>query len=331
VLKEWIHGASLVMERNPRYWNAAQIQLDRIEIPYVTSDANARFNLFRDGRVDVLESLGRDELKRAQAQRFRMKSFADGTLGYMEFNLRPGSPAANRNLRKAIALAFDPREYVARVIGIPGARPGLGLIPHNMPGVSAPFRKEYPLPPRKPDLEAARRHLELARAELGGTIPPVVYLTGDTPGASRESEYLQRLLKTRLGIELRIDKQIFKQRLAKMSAGQFDIVAAGWRPDFLDPMTFAELLASWNENNRGKWHNARYDELVRRAQETADPKARMDAMAEAERIALDDVAILPTAESSVIYVHSKRVEGIARHVVATDPDYTGARIRADAP
>jgi oligopeptide transport system substrate-binding protein len=116
-----------------------------------------------------------------------------------------------------------------------------------------------------------------------------------------------------------------------MSAGQFDIVAAGWRPDFLDPMTFAELLASWNENNRGKWHNARYDELVRRAQETADPKARMDAMAEAERIALDDVAILPTAESSVIYVHSKRVEGIARHVVATDPDYTGARIRADAP
>jgi oligopeptide transport system substrate-binding protein len=328
-LTHWAQGASLIMEKNPRYWDARRIQIDRIEIPYITSDANARFNLFRDGRVDVLESLGRDELKRAQAQRFKMKSFQDGTLYFLQFNFREGRITANRDLRKAIQLVFDPKEFVSRVIGVPGTRPGLSYIPHHMPGVEKAFRKEYPLDPVKPDLEAARAHVERARAALGGTIPPIHWLTGDTPGSAREAEYFQRLLNTRLGLDVRIDRQIFKQRLAKMRAGQFDVVSAGWRADYDDPMTYADLVASWNENNRGQYRNGRYDALVRRAQELVEPRARMDLMAAAERIANDDVALLPLYERAIVYVHSRRVEGIVRHVTGTDPDYTFARIRPE--
>jgi oligopeptide transport system substrate-binding protein len=92
-------------------------------------------------------------------------------------------------------------------------------------------------------------------------------------------------------------------------------------------MTFADLFASWNENNRGRWKNARYDALIRRAQQTAEPRARMDAMAEAERILLDDVGFLPMCEQASIYVVSPRVTGIVRHVVGPDPDYTRTVIR----
>jgi oligopeptide transport system substrate-binding protein len=331
VLTSWVHGASLVLEKNPLWWNAAEVELDRIEIPYITSDTNARFNLFRDGRVDVLESLGRDELKRAQGQRFHMKSFAESGVFYMEFNFRKGRVTGNKNLRKAIQLAFDAREYVSRVYGIPGTRPGLSYISSDAPGVERPFRLEYPMEPVRPDLDAARRHLEAAKRELGGEIPPLVWLTGDTPGTAREAEYVQRVLKTRLGIELRIDKQIFKQRLAKMTAGEFDIVSAGWRPDFDDPMTYAELLASWNENNRGHYRNERYDALIRQALDTAEPRKRMDLMAQAERIAMDEIALLPMYERATIWVHSRRVEGIVRHQISTDPDYTWARLRPGPP
>jgi oligopeptide transport system substrate-binding protein len=326
VLSRWIHGASIALTKNPRYWDAQRIQLDRIEVPYFTSDPNARFNLFKDGKVDVLD-LGREQLERAQAERLTMKSFADGSLFYLEFNHREGRATGNRNLRTAIQLAFDPAEYVSRVVGVPGNRPGLGLIPRWLRGVEKPFRQEYPLePPVRPDLESARRHLELARAELGGTIPPLVWLTGDTPFSAREAEYFQRLLGSRLGLELRIDKQIFKQRLAKMTAGEFDIVAAGWGPDYADPMTFADLWTSWNENNRGRWRNAEYDRLIRIAQATADQETRMDAMAAAERIALDDVAVVPTVERSTLYAHRPHVTGIVRHVVGPDPDYTSVRL-----
>jgi oligopeptide transport system substrate-binding protein len=91
-------------------------------------------------------------------------------------------------------------------------------------------------------------------------------------------------------------------------------------------MTFADLFASWNENNRGRWRNERYDALIRKAQQTADQKVRMDAMAEAERILLDDVAVLLKSEAAGVYVHSPRVTGIVRHVVGPDPDYSHARI-----
>ena len=66
--------------------------------------------------------------------------------------------------------------------------------------------------------------------------------------------------------------------------------------------------------------------LIRKAQETAEPRVRMEAMAEAERILLDDVGILPKSETASIYVVSPRVTGIVRHVVGPDPDYTRVRI-----
>jgi oligopeptide transport system substrate-binding protein len=325
VLTRWIHGASLAFERNPLYWDAARVDIERIEVPYFTQDPSTRYNLFKDGKIDMT-GLDRDLLGRAQADRYKIKSFASGSVFYAEFNHREGRATRNYHLRKAIQLVFDPKEYVSKVIGIPGFRPAVALIPAWVHGVEKPFRKEHPVEPVRLDLDEARRHLEVARRELGGGIPPLVWLTGDDPFTARESEYFQYLLKSRLGIDLRIDKQTFKQRLAKMTSGEFDMVSAGWGPDYPDAMTFADLFASWNENNRGRWRDERYDALIRKAQQTADQKVRMEAMAQAERILLDDVAVLLKSEAGGVYVHSPRLTGIVRHVVGPDPDYSHARV-----
>jgi oligopeptide transport system substrate-binding protein len=319
-ISAWVHGASLRMDKNPSYWDAERIKLDRIDIPYMTSDPNAAYNLFLDDKIDMI-GIGKDNMPRAQADRLRMKAFADGSIWYMEFNFRQGRATANQHLRKAIQLAFDPKEFVSRVVAIPGTRPGLSIIPYWVPGVKGRFRAEYPMKEVKTDLVEAKHQLELARQELGGSIPPLVWLTGETPASGQQAEYFQALFRSRLGIDLKIDKQIFKQRLEKMTQGDFDIVDAGWGPDFADPMTYAELFASWNDNNRGKYKSARYDELIRKAQSTGDQQVRMDAMAEAERVALEDVVVVLTQERVIIYAHQPRVSGIVRHVVGPDPDF----------
>jgi len=320
-ISAWVHGASLRLDKNPNYWDAARIKLDRIDIPYMTSDPNAAYNLFLDDKIDTI-GIGKDNLPRAQADRLRMKAFADGSIWFMEFNFRSGRATANLHLRKAIQLAFDPKEFVSRVVAIPGTRPGLSIIPNWVPGVKGRFRSEYPMKQVKPDVLAAKHELALAQQELGGTIPALVWLTGETPASAQQAEYFQALFKSRLGIDLKIDKQIFKQRLEKMTQGDFDIVDAGWGPDFADPMTYAELFASWNDNNRGKYKSARYDELIRKAQSTGDQQVRMDAMAEAERVGLEDLVVVMTQERVIIYAHQPRVSGIVRHVVGPDPDFT---------
>jgi oligopeptide transport system substrate-binding protein len=215
-----------------------------------------------------------------------------------------------------------------KVVGIPGTPAATGLIPGFMKGVKGSFRKEYPRPMMKPDVAAAKKYLEAAKKELGlTTMPSVVWLTQDTPLAARESEYFQALLKRTLGIDLKVDKQIFKQRLAKMTSGDFDICSAGWGPDYDDPMTFADLFASFNANNNGKYENPKYDELVRKAMETSNQKVRMDAMAQAEKIMLDDVGMIPFYERIQMYTISPKLGGVIRRAIGFDPDLTGAAIK----
>ncbi len=326
VISRWDHNAALTMSKNPLYWNAQRIKIERIDIPYFTSDVNAAWNLFADGKVDLM-GLGRDLIKRAQFSRYRMTNYEDGVLHYVEFNQRPDRPTRNVHLRRAIQLVFDGKEFVSKVVGVPGTRVGTRLIPHWVKGQGRLFGEEYPLPAVHPDLERARQELALAKQELGGEIPELVWLTDEGQGLpARMAEYFQQVLRSRLGIRIRIDQQVFQQRLAKMTAGDFDLEAGGWAPDYDDAMTFADLFTSWNENNRGKYASPRYDQLIREAQDTADVKRRFDAIAEAERIAVAEVAILPLYEGASVEMESPVVHGILRRRFGTDPDYTYATV-----
>ena len=141
-------------------------------------------------------------------------------------------------------LVHDPSELVNRVIKLPGYLPAETLFPRWVEGMNGPFREEYPLPPLQRDVEKAREHLQMALDELGlEELPPLVFLSSDTPVARIQSEYYQEVFRRYLGIELLIDRQVFRQRLEKMTAGDFDLVGAGWGPDYNDPLTFADLFA----------------------------------------------------------------------------------------
>lgn len=324
-LTEWVHGARLKLEKNPFYWDRKTIKLDVIEFPYITPDATSRFNLYKTKKIDFIETLSKENLTNAQREGFRIKKFLEGTLFYIQFNTRAGQLTANKNLRKAISLVIDRGQFVSRVIGVPGTGLGRGLVPAWMTGTKDKFRKEYPREVIRPQIEKAKEHLAIAMKELGLTKPPTLtWLTTESETAVREAEYMQSLLRARLGITIKIDRQIFKQRLAKMKSGDFEVVSAAWGPDYPDPLTMVDILASWNGNNAAGWKNDRFDYLVKRAMSSSDQKLRMDSLAEAESIALEEVVLIPTYERIVLYTHPMRVKGIVRRPMGGDPDYSRA-------
>ncbi|SVD20971.1 uncharacterized protein METZ01_LOCUS373825, partial [marine metagenome] len=281
-MSQWVHSASLRMVKNRHYWDRERIKLNAINADYITTDTRARLNLFIDGKI-VYTSLDGDTYKDALTQRFRIRRFNTGSVYFLEYNHRPERVTRNLNLRRAIQHVYDPDELVNRVLATPGNLRGESLFPVWLMGVNDKFRREYPAPLAPYDTARANEYLTKAKEELGG-IPPIVLLVGDSPAAVKQAEYLQGVLKSKLGLDLKIDTQTFKQRLAKMTAGDFDIVAAGWGPDFDDIMTFGDLFASWNLNNRGRYSNPEYDRLIRIAMNTTDPKTRMDAMGQAQQI-----------------------------------------------
>lgn len=322
----WTHGAHIRLLKNENYWNRDTIKLNVIDFPYFTTDGNTIINLFRDGKI-ALAPIAQENIQQAKLQGWDINSFASGSVFYIEFNHRPDHVTRNLNFRKAIQYTMDSSEQVNQVIRVPGFLPGKSLFPVWLDGVNDKFRTEYPVREVPRDLEKARYHLELARKELGlESFPPIMLLTGDSPLANRAAEYHQQTLKQALGLDIRIDMQIFKQRLAKMLVGEFDMVMAGWGADYADPLTYGDLFHSSNGNNRGRFNSPELDRQVDIARASMDPKTRMDAFGRIQEILVDQVAIVPEYERASLYVLDPRLAGVKRRVVGFDPDFTYARI-----
>lgn len=327
VLTRWVHGANLRLERNPAYWNRAAVKLAAIEVPYITTDGTAVLNLYRDGQIADVVGLGSDTLDQVLRERWPLGRFSDGSVWFLLLNHRPGHPTANWDFRRALQLVNDNAELVYSVIKVPSYTLADSLFPSWLRGEQGFFKQEYPPPKIERNVPAAREHLERARLALGvESLPPLVILVDDTPGGSKMAEYLQNLYMRTLGLEIRIDKQIFKQRLAKAEAGEFDIVLYGWGPDYDDPLTFADLFASWSLNNHGHYRNPDLDAQVRIAQRSIDQHERMAAFGEIQRILIDDVVIIPNYERGQMYIRDPRLKGVVHSAIGAESDYTNAYI-----
>ena len=326
VLSKWVHGASLRFEKNPNYWNKENIKINVINVPYITADPNVTFNLFRNNEI-VLAALDTDTIKFALQERMLIKKFILGAVFYVEFNHRQNHISANKNFRKAVQHVFDPEELVNKVIGLPGNKVAYSIFPTWLEGEKEKFYKEHPPLKIKKDTALAKSYLEKARQELKlEKIPPIVLLTGDSQIANKEAEYFQAMLKETLGLEIKIDKQIFKQRLAKMSAGEFDMVLAGWGPDYNDPSTFGDLHYSKNATNHGKYNNAQYDFWVRHAMNNTEVSERMKAFSEMQKIIFEDAVLLPKFERGIVYVQNPQLKGVTRRIFGGDPSFRYAYI-----
>ncbi|HQQ62673.1 MAG TPA: peptide ABC transporter substrate-binding protein [Pseudomonadales bacterium] len=325
-LTEWTHGASLTLQRNPGYWHANSVSLQAIHIPHITNDPNTLFNLFQSGDIALAE-LSQDTVRLALQQRLYIQDFGNGMLTYLEFNHREGKALRNQHLRRAISLVINRQELVNKVIAAPGTHATTRFFPAWLAAIA----DNNLSPASGADIVAARHALQQAKQELGvDKIPPLVMLVYDSPSVIRQAEYLQRVLQENLGVTMIIDKQIFKQKLAKLAAGDFDLSLSAWGPDYNDPMTFADLLGSANENNHGQYRNPAYDALLQQAAALPAGAERNTLFGRLQQIIDEDVAVIPLTEPGIVYVQDKSLQDVRRHRFGGDPDLRFTRIVPDA-
>lgn len=323
-MTKWIHGAELKMEKNEHYWNRDEIVLQELNVGYITEDNRTRLNLFRDGSI-ALARMGADTVDDAAAQGMRLRTFVTGGMAYLRLNHTDASPVSDVRLRKAIQLVFDSDEFVNKVIGIPGYKPVSSFFPSWLNGVEDKFSAEFPLAPVERDVPAAKALMAELKADKG-ELPALTLLTTTSPTGVKIAEYFQGLFKQHLGVEVKVDQQTFKQYLVKVKRQEFDISLASWYPDFDDIVTYADLLASYNDNNTGRFVSETYDRELEVLLTAEDPKVRMAAADRLQRIIQEEVAALPTAETGSAYLQHPKLRGVMRRVLGADPDYTYARV-----
>ncbi|MBV1878377.1 MAG: peptide ABC transporter substrate-binding protein [Pseudomonadales bacterium] len=325
-LSSWVHGSRLEMVKNDTYWDSDSVHLKQINVAYITEDNRTRLNLFRDNRI-ALVRLGTETVREAAGHGMRLKTFVSGGMAYLRFNTQSEKFTGHTKIRQAIRLVFDSDEFVNKVIAVPGYKPTYSFFPSWVEGVDNKFVVEYPVPKPEIQISLAAGLVAEVLTQVGlSEAPSLTLLTVTSPTGAKIAEYLQGRLKRTLGFNIKVDQQIFKQYLVKSEAADFDLSLASWYPDFDDIFTYADLLGSYNGNNRGRYQNVEYDKWLRILQTVARPEARMQAAAQLQNIIVQEVPVLPMAETGSAYIQHPKLKGVVRRVLGADPDYRFAQV-----
>lgn len=332
VLTDWQHDASLSLAKNTNYWNKDAVKLDKVEFEIIT-DTKTAVNMYEAGDLDYV-ALPKDFIEKYEAEG-KANYFQDGSEFYFQFNVNGRNPevgkfTGNANFRHAMGFAIDRQAFVDATMKN-GSVPATRYILPLLQGTSEKFAQEYPYDYYTPkaDVAKAKEYLDKALAEIGTTadkMPTINFLTGDTDLSRIQAEAVQDMLFKNLGLKIEITGVQFKQRLELMNAGDYDLVFAGWGPDYNDPMTYADLWVTGGGHNNTNWTNPEYDKLIAFAKTATDDKARSDAMFESEKLLLENGPIVPIFFRSNAYAIQPYVKGLVRNFIGADRDFIYADI-----
>ncbi|MGK0462579.1 MAG: oligopeptide transport system substrate-binding protein [Candidatus Azotimanducaceae bacterium] len=327
VMTDWVNSSSLELKRNPTYWDTANVHLNEIDFGYITSDTRSLLNLYKSGDLAAIR-LNEEILKDALNSGMRVQRAPTNCLSWIMMNMRPERPTSHIKVRQAIRYALDRDRYGNVIVGLPGTRVVSSIFTSRMQAVNGSFQEEFPAPEIEYNLQKGRALIAEAKAEMGiEKLPPIVMLINET--RQIEAEFVQSQLMNGLGLDVRVDKQTFKQSLVKFRNGEFDIARSGFcGGTLLDPVFFAGIFTSNSPYNDMAFHHDRYNELMNITHYSADQSVRMQAFDEMQHILYDEVPIIPTIESSWVYVQNRALKGMLRYPTV---DFSHARIIGPTP
>ena len=288
-ITDWVHDGKIVLKKNPYYWNKENIKTDTLEFGMV-NDNNTALNMYETDTFDIIR-IGGEQLRRYKDSK-ELVQVQTGVL-YIQFNVE-NKFFKNKKIRQAIGLAID-RNILCDKIRGDGSEPAYAYVPYGVPGIDGKsFREAYGENLFSEDVTKAKKLLKEGLEEIGHTGPvEFSLLTGEDGAYTKAAQYIQEQLRVNLGINVDIEKTTFSIRLSKLHQGDFDAAWAVWFPDYNDPSTYINKWRSNSNNNTANWSNKEYDKFAEKAESTTDMNERMNAMAGAEKILIEEMPIAP--------------------------------------
>ena len=283
VLESWKPQEILTVVRNPKYYDAAAVKLDRIEY-YPSEQDTTRLNMYLAGEADWLNGGLPPAQLRAMMIREDFQSAPSLATMFYEFN-HTEPLFDDVKVRKALAMAFDKELFFARVAA--GVHTPTDAMVPDMKGYPQNAGNHY-------DVERARHLLSEAGYPGGRGFPDITLLYPTGSGAGKLCEYVQQQWSENLGIPVQIENSEWKTVLKRGFSQDFDLLFMGWIGDYIDPNTFLELFQTGAGQNYGKYSNKEFDNLIQEAARLPSGRERMAKLTNAEELFIEkDQAVIP--------------------------------------
>ena len=343
VMESYLPGsASIQLKKNPNYWDAVNITLEKLQYQVVSSSDNA-LTAYRNKSLDFVTINGNQiEFVKKDAQLSKdLKIISTGALQYLTFNQDPKNHHAgalsNVNMRLAISNSIDRESLVTNYI-MNGSRATYTAIPLDFaPNAKTgkffaedqqQFAEYVGFNPDK-----AKEFFNRAKSELGKDNFNFTLIYANDAGdmvvklvqaiKSQVEENLQ-------GVKLDLQPMTKAEYLDKVTTNSYDMAVTSWAPDYDDPMTFFTLWTTEGSEISEHWSNAEYDKIIADCTTgnlAADYDARWNALYNAEKILLENAVIAPLYTGANANLISENVSGIDFHSVAIDHVYKHAVVK----
>lgn len=307
-LTNWEPQNRLLLEKNPSYWDAKSVSIDRLDIS-VIQDNNTESQLFDTGVLDWLGQPLSNSIVTERIGKLREegKLFSYPVAGtyWFQFNTEK-KPFDNRKMRRAFGLAVNRQEIITHVL-FGNQTAATGPTPPSMGLHENPYFPDG-------DVEAARTLFEEALVEMDcsrDSLPEISfsYHPGDRHSLIAQLMQQQWQQIFSIPISLQAEEYHFYRRNAK--EGLFVIGKGEWIGDFNDPISFLEVFESReNETHDSRWENAEYNSLLQRSRSELDSDKRRTLLAEAEKILVDEMPIIPVYHYAFDYAKKSDISGV---------------------
>ncbi|MHB1394639.1 MAG: peptide ABC transporter substrate-binding protein [Clostridia bacterium] len=107
-IDSWQQESEMVFVKNPEYWDAASIKLDKVT-GLMIAEESTQFNMYEAGELDHTIQLTADQ--KAAMTKGSVGNYSDGSVWFFDFNTTH-PVLKNKNIRKALTYAIDRQSFM---------------------------------------------------------------------------------------------------------------------------------------------------------------------------------------------------------------------------
>jgi oligopeptide transport system substrate-binding protein len=301
----------LVVVKNPYYWDADKVRLDKI-VFYPLDDQTTMMNLYKAGEVDATynHTVPASWLKAGVRYARDYMDAPENGSQYWQINTT-APPMNDKRVRKAFAMSID-RQALENFRVVSKA---------NSVFVPSGILHGYPSPKGLDfDVEGAKKLLaEAGYRDAAGKFDPkkfpansieVIY---NVAGSNKEvAEFVQAQWKQNLGITIGLKASEWKSFLDSRAKLEYKGFAggAGWSGDYMDPYTYLGLFATEGGDNGTGWYDPKFVEMLNAANREPDQAKRFDLLSKAEAYMLDEAPVIPLLKPATSWMKKPYVKGM---------------------
>lgn len=317
-------GTGWTYVKNPTYWDASAVKLDKINVQVVKETSTA-VNLYKSGELDEVGISG----QQVQAEQADPGFVAEttSTVAFLGYN-QTKAAFADQKVREAISLVIDRKALAANVLA-DGSTAATGLIP---PGLASYQGQDFAAASGDAlttDVAQAKQLWAEAKSELGISTLTIKLQTFDSDRVKAVAEYLQGVIESNLdGTKVEISSNPVANFLKNVTGGDFDVYLVTWGADFADPSSQLGLFGSSAGANWGKYKDPAFDAALNAAQTTDanTPGARWADLLKAQKVLLDDQGVTPIYFQSSTVLRNPKLTGVVFHSAGAGLEYKTATL-----